>query len=171
MNFNNLCKFYILQYSRIRNHKLWRKFLLTEYDFYLLKRRRQKLGDVKFEIKQTYFDKYLISTNFEMVFSRQPGARKERDQLQRKLDFFTWKWDFKNVLTLCIFAILFYQFFKLGVNLLLEIWFIEIPGIVNWDDFIYDYLAISTKSTPWSSRDLALMQSQIVDLVLLASKK
>lgn len=74
MNFNNLCKFYILQYSRIRNHKLWRKFLLTEYDFYLLKRRRQKLGDVKFEIKQTYFDKYLISTNFEMVFSRQPGA-------------------------------------------------------------------------------------------------
>lgn len=171
MNFDNLCKFYILQHKRITNHKLWHKLLTRQYDFYLLKRRRQKLGDVKFEIKQTYFDKYLIATHFEMIFSRQPGARKERDQLQRKLDFFAWKWDFKNILTLFIFLIFFYQMLKFGVTLLLDIWFIDIPGIVNWDDFIYDYLAISTKSTPWSLHDLALIQCQIVDLVLLSYKK
>lgn len=171
MNFDNLCKFYVVQYNHIKNHKLWRKLLTSEYSFHLLKKRRQKLGDVKFEIKQTYFDKYLIATNFEMVFSRQPGARKDREQLQRKLDFFAWKWDFKNVLTLCLFLLFFYQMLKIGATVVLDIWFVDIPGIINWDDFIYDYLAIGTKSTPWSSHDLTLMQCQMVDLVLLAYKK
>lgn len=171
MNFHNLCKFYISNYDKIRNKKTFMKLLLIEHEFYQLKKRRAKLGHVKFEMEQIFFQNYLIHTTFEMVFSRQPGTQRYKNAFKATLEFYSWAWDFKNVVTLALFIGLFAQVVNHEMTIMLELWFTDMGEFIDWEEARADYLNATTRTSLFSTADLFSISSQLLDVILLIQKK
>ena len=88
MNFDTFCKFYIINYNRIRNKKLFKQYLLYSYNLLEIKRAKLKLGTVTFEIKPLVLNGILIRYTFEAVFSRQPSTNKVKKQIESIINFF-----------------------------------------------------------------------------------
>lgn len=147
------------------------KLLLIEHEFYQLKKRRAKLGDVKFEMEQIFFQKYLIHTSFEMVFSRQPGTQRYKNAFKATLEFYSWAWDFKNVVTLSLFIGLFAQVANHELSIMLDLWFTDMGDFIDWEEARADYLNATTKTSVFRTLDPLSISAQLLDVILLTQKK
>ena len=103
MNFATLCKFYVANYAKLKNNKLFQQYLLSSYELLQIKRNKLKLGSVIFEIQPLIINGFTVTYSFEMIFSRQPSANSSKKTMEKILTFFKWHWDFKNIFTLIIF--------------------------------------------------------------------
>lgn len=105
MNFDTICKFYINNYSLLKDNKKFRQYLIYSYNLLQTKRSKLKLGSITFELKPLLINGFVLKYDFEMVFSRQPSTHEGKKQFEKLLKFFNWSWDFKNVATIVIFIL------------------------------------------------------------------
>jgi predicted transcriptional regulator len=88
MDFYTLCKFYVQNYTKVKNNQKLTQYLIYSCKLLEIKRNKLKLGAIVFEIQPTVINNVLVNYSFEMVFARQPSANKSKKTMNEILTFF-----------------------------------------------------------------------------------
>lgn len=105
MDFKQACKFYVLNYKRLKNPAEARNLVSNSYHLLQYKRKKLRTGSTTFVFKQLFYGDWLISQWFDMEFKTQTGPYELQKGVERTLSTLDWSWDFKNLLLLgVIFA-------------------------------------------------------------------
>lgn len=109
MNLELLLKLFVDNAHKIKNKKPFFLFFQNEYDILRIKKEKLKLGKVIFEIKDHYFDEFLIYEELEMIHCRQDNTEANERKFETRLETYKWKWDFNNVGAAIIMATIIYH--------------------------------------------------------------
>lgn len=108
MSLYNLCYYYVNNYSRIKNPRLFRLYILYEYENLKLKKEKLKLGSIVFRLSEFRYNNIPLIYRFEMVYINQ--VPKGKTIFEKTLDFFKWSWSFTDICSLVIILSVFYDF-------------------------------------------------------------
>jgi len=104
----NLCYYYVTNYSKIKNTRLFRLYILYEYENLKLKKEKLKLGSIVFQLYDFKYNGISLYYWFDMVYINQ--VPKGKTVFEKTLDFFKWSWSFSDICSLVIFLSIFYDF-------------------------------------------------------------
>lgn len=110
MDFKKACKFYVTNYTRLKDKQQARRLLAQSYQLLQYKRRKLKTGSTTFVFKQLFYGEWLISQWFEMEFTSQESPYELRKKVERTLQLLDWAWDFKNLLLAGIIGVTLFNY-------------------------------------------------------------
>lgn len=100
MDFKHACKFYVLNYKRLKNPTEARHLVANSYHLLQYKRKKLRTGSTTFVFKQLFYGEWLIYQWFDMEFTTQASPYELQKGVERTLNILDWSWDFKNLLLL-----------------------------------------------------------------------
>lgn len=112
MDFAKLCHFYLKNFNHIKNPEKIKSYIITEYEFYKIRKQRLKLGTVTFDFHEVKFNNITITEWFEMKFSKQTSQQSFREKITDILKFISWAWDFKNIASFIIVLLLIIPYLR-----------------------------------------------------------
>jgi hypothetical protein len=88
MDFHALFKLYATHYSKLKNNKRLKQYLIYTHELHQIKKTKLKLGAITFEIRPLTICGISLTYTFEMVFSRQLPTDSSKKRTENILNFF-----------------------------------------------------------------------------------
>lgn len=107
-----MADFYITNYNRFPNPKLFRYYMFNEYNAIKLKKERQKINSIKFTFSQFKYDDIVIYSNYSVIYKNTSDNRYGKSIFERVIDSFKWQWDTPNVISLTIYLTIFFDLIR-----------------------------------------------------------
>lgn len=122
MSLRNLISFYVNNYSRLNNPKIFRSRILDEYKNTKLRKEKLKLGAIVFTLCEFRYDGVLLKYWFDVIYINQASSEYSRalNHFKKMADFWKWSWDFSNICSLTFLLTIFYDIIATNVNLFIE---------------------------------------------------
>lgn len=107
-----MANFYVTNYNRFPNPKLFRYYMFNEYNAIKLKKERQKINSIKFTFSQFKYNDVVIYSNYSVIYKDISDTRYGKSIFERITDFFKWQWDTPNVISLTIYLTIFFDIIR-----------------------------------------------------------
>lgn len=107
-----MAKFYVTNYNRFTNPKLFRSYMLNEYNASKLKKERQKINAIKLTFSQFKYNDIVIYSNYSVIYKNTSNGKNGKTVFERVIDSFKWQWDTPNVLSLIIYLTIFFDLIR-----------------------------------------------------------
>jgi hypothetical protein len=101
--------FYITNYNRLTNPKLFRSYMFNEYNAIKLKRQRLKINALKFTFFEFRYNNIVLFYDVRILYKDLSDTRHTKSIFERTMDFFKWQWDVANIVTLSFYVSLCYD--------------------------------------------------------------
>jgi len=111
VSLRNLAYFYVNNYNRFTNPKIFRSYIVHEYKAIKLKREKLKLGAIVFSLCEFRYRGILVYHWFEVLYTNQSNSQYISSHVRFKnaINFIKWSWDFNNIFALSFLSSIFYD--------------------------------------------------------------